>query len=106
MTENSPGFLNFDTRFETGEIDLKNKSQELIQQGFQAWPEGVSLTRIKFNTDDGKFHTVDAKSPEQATQEVLAEAEKLSGGKWEAKTIVETFQQNQKRAHIFLRQIK
>jgi hypothetical protein len=106
MPENIPDQQNADTRFETGQIFLKKTTAELIEQGFQKWPEAPVLTTTAGLTADAKFQTRDVKTPEDAIKEVLAEAERLSGKEeeeWEVRLIVETFDQNQKRAHIFLR---
>ena len=104
MSVHQEAQITIDSRFE--EQRLREAFKGLEEKGFQRWPQPINLTRFKFRESDCTFQVEATKTPQEATQEVIDEAKKLSGRNWQATTVVETFNNNQQRVHVLLRLVE
>lgn len=94
-------FIEIDRRFE--EEEYKGKVKDLLDRGFQEWPEGIALTKTKFSAT-AMFETVESSTAEEEERKVFQRVEAETGKKWQVVSIVEIYDQKQKRLHVFLRQ--
>lgn len=85
-----------------GQEGLEKIFQKYEARGFQRWQPPVVLTRFKF-TSEAKFVVVEEKTVQQAVEDIVEEANRISGLWWQGETVVEVFEQGQKRVHVFLR---
>ena len=93
--------VEIDTRFKENDGKLQEAFQVLEARGFQPWPEPVSLTHTVFV--DGLFQTKPLKTVDEAKNEVASKAHDMSKDYWQSEAVIEKFDQNQQRAHIFVR---
>lgn len=85
-----------------GQEELEIVFQKYEARGFQRWQPPVVLTRFKF-TSEARFVAVENKTVDQAIKEIVDKAHQETGLWWQGEAVVELIEQNQKKAHVFLR---
>lgn len=89
-----------------GKLDkdgYKEKLRSLEERGFQEYFPQITLTKTEFQKD-AKFLTVQNKDAKKEAERVLREIETETGKQWQLEVIVETYEQNQKKMRIFIRE--
>ncbi len=83
--------------------DYKEKIEELEDRGFQEYFPQVTLTKTEFQPD-AKFTAIQTKDPIEEAKKILREIETETDKKWQMEIIIETYEQNQKKMRIFIRE--
>lgn len=89
-----------------GKLDKKSyeeKLKNLKERGFREYLPQITLTKTEFQPD-AKFVAVQVKNEKVEAERILKEIEMETGKKWQLEVIVETYEQNQKKARVFIRE--
>ncbi len=96
-------FIEIDTRFAENTEKMRRNYADLEKRGFQRWPEEVVLTRTKYNSANAMFETVSVLDPVEEEIKIRERVENNTGKIWESVSMVEIFQQQQKKVVFVLK---
>lgn len=89
-----------------GKLDKDSYRKKLVslkERGFREFFPQITLTKTEFQSD-AKFLVVQTKDSNVEAERVLREIETETEKKWQLVVIVETYEQNQQKMRIFIRE--
>lgn len=81
----------------------RKKLESLKERGFREFFPQITLTKTEFQSD-AKFLAVQTKDSKVEAERVLRDIETETEKKWQLEVIVETYEQNQQKMRIFIRE--